>query len=112
MKENHTKQKGVYNTLYEELYASEYEAILDEGWLHNNDSKEACVYALMTDAHKELYAHYHATWYVNKVMQWSLEEFEAYFEDQFKGIYCEAYAQEMQAYFKDRQDDDAYIEIY
>lgn len=69
--------------LFEELYITEYEATLDEGWTVDNESLEANLYLGLSEEGKKVYAMNHAKQYAQEVMQWHESKFFDWYGDQF-----------------------------
>lgn len=77
-------KKSYAKELFNDIYITEYEATLDEGWTIDNDSYEAMHFLELSDEHKKVYAMLHARQYAFEIMEMEEEEYNRYYDNVFE----------------------------
>ena len=78
------KEKSYGKELFEEIYMTEYECTLDEGWTIANDSYEVMHFLELSDEYKKVYAMLHARDYAYEIMEMEEEEYNRYYDNAFE----------------------------
>jgi len=77
-------KKSYSKELFEEIYITEYEATLDEGWTIDNNSWEVSHFLELSDEHKKVYAMLHARQYAFEIMEMEEEEYNRCYDNVFE----------------------------